>query len=503
MKPPETTLKCRSCGGDFKRRDVLLGSAAQLDAFTGVCPACHRVEAQAASIEQQTASGAASASRGQAGPAETRAAGGHGRRATVMTVMAAAVMVQCLVAVAWAFVTPLRMQNPGVGRALEAAMMALSGLETVAIWIVLVTLMAWGRRAGSGGRTWRLAAAIGWGVRCLLTTYFTVRILSLWLSGDPLWPGQVAESLQSVAGWGLLAASNVAMALLVLAVSSSARAAGSPIPRALTAGAWIGVVMLSARDVLFLSPFMPVQRPWSLLLESVPSILASGFVAACLLYGERHRTMPAEPRSGFATAVLVLVALYAGGLSLAVLCVDLTAPWGLFASERTSHPGNALSMPMLAAVIAAINCGGAVALLLGVNRARYVLLLSMPWLPIALGSVCAPALWVRDVPYTAILILAYVPAALLLSRASVLRSVRAPANTWVARGGALMLALVGVMVLFRLVLAASPPRGGLQQANEYVKKLVLADNGLWNYAGALLMVSLPPWRRRKRPTQPT
>ena len=166
-----------------------------------------------------------------------------------------------------------------------------------------------------------------------------------------------------------------------------------------------------------------------------------------------------------------------------------------------SYPGNAVQMPIASIIIALSLATTGIGLFCRRNFSRYLFFVIVPWGSIALGSAFAQALWREDAPYTSCLIFVYVPLAFLLSRSSTLRVVSAKDDTWVSRGSALLLACTMAMFLVRLAVVDSKPSGGgsslydmynmADSLNEYVKRLVLCDVPLWNYAVAFIAVSIP------------
>jgi hypothetical protein len=194
---------------------------------------------------------------------------------------------------------------------------------------------------------------------------------------------------------------------------------------------------------------------------------------------------------------LTLAGGYALLLSMGILCGTV----GLLI-RGSDADGPAVRMPASAALIGMSLAGIGIGLLRNSDRARLAFFAVAPWGSIALGSAFPSILWREDVPYTAVAILAYVPIAFVLARGSSLHAVGAKDGRWRSRGGVLLLACAGAMLLARLMVVASKPGGsaggGLLGAyrniaalNEYVQRLVLCTIPLLNYTFAFLAVSIP------------
>lgn len=200
---------------------------------------------------------------------------------------------------------------------------------------------------------------------------------------------------------------------------------------------------------------------------------------------EKEMTM--NETEGTNSPWLILAAAYAAALAGAILLGTLISMGG-----EDAYSGNEVRMPYIATLIALTLGMAAFALYRQANWGRFLFLVCAPWGSIALGGAFAEALWQDDVPYTALVIFAYVPIAFLLSRGSTLWVIGAKDSKWLTRGGALLLVCVAVMFLALMgVYAAKPNDGSFYGLNEYVKWQVLCYVPLWNYVIALIAVSIP------------
>lgn len=197
------------------------------------------------------------------------------------------------------------------------------------------------------------------------------------------------------------------------------------------------------------------------------------------------------------------------GAYAVLLCVGILMGVPSALAENPGFPSSAVRMPEVAALIAVALGVSGVGLLLKRDWARFLFLVVAPWGAIALGSVFAEVLWKQDAPLTLLLIWLYVPLAFFLARGRALRSLGARDARWFARGGAVMLAFVVMMLVARFSASTShqSPRArtGLEglvvtidSANTRVKRLVMCDVPLWHYVGALLAVSIPTRLRSAR-----
>lgn len=228
------------------------------------------------------------------------------------------------------------------------------------------------------------------------------------------------------------------------------------------------------------------------------SFLALAFlVYTILVFAQQHKAESEIMTKRFsATPIheksILIPAIYAFGLALLVL---IGVPFALNADESSYE--NAVKMPFIALIIGVVLGGSAFGLLKRQNWGRYLFLLAAPWASIALGSVFASFLWQNDLPYTAILILAYVAIAFMLSRFNSIHSLGVEDASWRKRGGTLVAIAAVVMIVARLIVSSSTPVGGssiYQTAvalNKKVQYLVLCDIPMWNYIVALIAVSIP------------
>jgi hypothetical protein len=202
-----------------------------------------------------------------------------------------------------------------------------------------------------------------------------------------------------------------------------------------------------------------------------------------------------------------------GGGVFAIVIAGIIA-MGLLSGGRgvSENYRGAVLMPIRAGLVAAALAGCGVGLICRNRWSYYGLLLLLPWAGLALASVFPTTLWKRDVPNTLLAFVVTCPLVLLISRRGSIESLRHNSESnWHKRGGALMLACTIIMSLYRLYVGASGLQGGggggggggvlladyyyLKSLNEYVKREVVADVGLWNYVALFVTVSIPHFKR--------
>lgn len=200
-----------------------------------------------------------------------------------------------------------------------------------------------------------------------------------------------------------------------------------------------------------------------------------------------------EPKTSSNSPHMWFVAYYVFLLAVAMLL-------GLLVSSG-DQSDYTVRMPLRIGAIAGmivLNVIVGLGLMRGSNWARLLFFVITPWSSIALGGAFAPALWTQDIPYTAVLVLVYVPMVFALTRANMIRTVGAKPLTWIRRGGALL----AVFCLATFFLHLSVLKSSIPSSNVKVLFEVFFNLPMWHFLPALLVASIPT-RQRKSPSGPS
>ncbi len=173
---------------------------------------------------------------------------------------------------------------------------------------------------------------------------------------------------------------------------------------------------------------------------------------------------------------------YALLLSGATLCGLLVS-----SSDQNDHT---VRMPVRVAgivVVLVLNIIVGAGLIRRKNYARLLFFAIIPWSSIALGSALAPTLWPHDVPYTAALVIVYVPLVFLLTRVNALRAAHIERYTWISRGGLIL----GILCAVTLLLYVSVSMASMNHPNTKVVLEVLFLVPLIHFVPAIIAASIP------------
>ena len=163
-----------------------------------------------------------------------------------------------------------------------------------------------------------------------------------------------------------------------------------------------------------------------------------------------------------------------------------------------------LRMPLAAGVIGVATVVSGISVAQRRNWGRVLFMVTAPLASVVLAAVFPECLWEREIPSTFLATFIYVPLSFFLTRNATLSSCGIEHSTWKSRGGWVLLGCTAILVAARWWVASLEPadtvsgiaicaqRPALLDAHD--RCLALCRVLLWNYAGALVAVSIPPRR---------